>query len=275
VFVNEDKQITTVIIKDQKTRKLETITTTPEHPFYAKRNNQLLETRKPSTSSFGWVNAGELKLGNVVWQGRNTTGIVARVKTVTKNQTMYNLEVEKAHTYFVGAGKWLVHNAARLWDPCGKKLLDKGSATGDVATSAERANIVLQELKKKNSGFKFSTVAFGRDPKGQLMLSICCDPKATRYVMDNLADFKALVGEDFRVLDDIFSARTQSLKDIPAFRENYHSERVQFNWGAEEIGISRQGGLCIPCQEVFNLDFFDGFLKDFPNFKIAVYARGQ
>jgi hypothetical protein len=75
----------------------EWIETTPEHPFY-------VEGR-------GWVEADELQTGDNVRQADGTTGTVWLKWNVYKNQEMYNLTVDTAHTYFVGEGQWLVHNA--------------------------------------------------------------------------------------------------------------------------------------------------------------------
>ena len=74
----------------------ETITTTPEHPFYVQ--------------GLGWVPAGELQPGAAI---RTASGTWGQVRTsVARNtpQTMYNLTVAEAHTFFVGDAQWLVHN---------------------------------------------------------------------------------------------------------------------------------------------------------------------
>jgi hypothetical protein len=75
----------------------EEIETTPEHPFFTKER--------------GWVAASELKVGEHVRNAEGEYGAIEAVRTVEKSQPMYNLTVEKAHTYFVGDGQWLVHNA--------------------------------------------------------------------------------------------------------------------------------------------------------------------
>ena len=77
------------------------IGTTLEHPFYVQKK--------------GWLNAFELQLGDrflssdgrwILCEGISDTGEVA---------TVYNFEVEDAHTYFVGGEDWgfdvWVHNA--------------------------------------------------------------------------------------------------------------------------------------------------------------------
>ena len=79
------------------------ITTTSNHPFY--------------TVERGWVVAGQLRLGEQVLQADGSTGIVEASAFVVEPQRMYNLTVDTAHTFFVGAGRWVVHNAG-----CTRKL---------------------------------------------------------------------------------------------------------------------------------------------------------
>ena len=65
-------------------------------------------------SSF-WVGAGHLKVGDEV-KTLGGTGLVRKAVTLEKPQVMYNLTVDKAHTFFVGDGQWLVHNCPDLDD---------------------------------------------------------------------------------------------------------------------------------------------------------------
>jgi hypothetical protein len=82
----------------------ETIVTTPEHPFYVEDQR--------------WVNAADLHFGDRVRNAGGTSGIVTQIKVEQRAQTMYNLTVDTAHTFFVGEGRWLVHNM------CGGRLGD-------------------------------------------------------------------------------------------------------------------------------------------------------
>ena len=75
----------------------ETIVTTPNHPFY--------------TSANQWVPAGQLHPGDLVRRADGTYGMVEATTFVYQPQPMYNLTVAAVHTYFVGDGQWLVHNA--------------------------------------------------------------------------------------------------------------------------------------------------------------------
>jgi hypothetical protein len=75
----------------------EALETTPEHPFYV-----LLR---------GWVEADDLQRGDYVRQADGAYGVVSDIAFVARTQPMYNLTVAQAHTFFVGDGRWLVHNA--------------------------------------------------------------------------------------------------------------------------------------------------------------------
>jgi hypothetical protein len=74
----------------------EHVETTPEHPFF--------------TLERGWVDAGELRVGERVRRANGFYGLVQAVVVETEPQVMYNLTVAEAHTFFVGAQHWLVHN---------------------------------------------------------------------------------------------------------------------------------------------------------------------
>ena len=76
------------------------IETTPEHPFFVDGE---------------WVSAGDLVNGMKLtrWDGEKgieTFGIVTDADRIETEQTMYNLTVDEAHTFFVGEDKFLVHN---------------------------------------------------------------------------------------------------------------------------------------------------------------------
>jgi hypothetical protein len=78
----------------------ERIETTPEHPFYTRED--------------GWLSAGELRVGVQVLRADGQYGTVEAIRVVEHRQSVYNLTVEEAHTYFVGGGRWLVHNFKRM-----------------------------------------------------------------------------------------------------------------------------------------------------------------
>jgi hypothetical protein len=82
----------------------ETLETTPEHPFYV--------------AGRGWTSAASLAVGDEI-DAQTPSGHVA-IRAVTPHETdgvvVYNLLVEQAHVYRVGASALLVHNGI-----CGSK----------------------------------------------------------------------------------------------------------------------------------------------------------
>jgi hypothetical protein len=78
----------------------EIVQTTPEHPFYIADGE--------------WINAADLQVGDQIRNLEGEHGTVERVTVITQTETMYNLTVDEAHTFFVGDGAWLVHNCADI-----------------------------------------------------------------------------------------------------------------------------------------------------------------
>jgi hypothetical protein len=102
------------------------LTTTLDHPFYELEAAPWLAAGETRGC---WTEAGDLELGDTVWQADGTTGTVQALTVVAQPQRMHNLTVAEAHTFFVGQGGWLVHNAG----PCWKGILDP-----DVKTTERR-----------------------------------------------------------------------------------------------------------------------------------------
>ncbi len=93
----------------------ETLRTTEEHPFWTER---------------GWSPAGALKQSDWL-QSHNSVGVrVEEVALSNELETVFNLEVDGAHTYFVGSTGVLVHN-----NPCAAAELPQ--MKGSTVQSAE------------------------------------------------------------------------------------------------------------------------------------------
>lgn len=99
-----------IAVSVERNGKVETIVVTPEHRFWTEG------------SEGGWVAAADLDLDTTTLA---TTGPGARVVALAELAapvTVYNLEVDELHTYFVGNARALVHNdcdkdlGALVWD---------------------------------------------------------------------------------------------------------------------------------------------------------------
>jgi hypothetical protein len=115
VLKNVDSEFTNLTL--EMNGRLETINTTPEHPFYLE---QTVSSRpKPKGHedlSQHWVGAGHLMVGDVIRRSSGLSGVVRGVESRVESREMFNLSVETAHTFFVGDGHWLVHNCDLLPD---------------------------------------------------------------------------------------------------------------------------------------------------------------
>ena len=58
------------------------------------------------TDSGEWVEAGDLQIGDVVFSGDGTSGIVDAVVITDGTAQVYNLTVDETHTTFIGDGAW-------------------------------------------------------------------------------------------------------------------------------------------------------------------------
>ncbi len=99
----EKKVVSTTVNKVNRLTELdidgEIIRCTDTHPFQIKGK--------------GWVNAGDLQAGDIVYTKDWNTATVKAVTHLEFDEPVevFNFEVEDCHTYFVGDGLWLVHNA--------------------------------------------------------------------------------------------------------------------------------------------------------------------
>jgi hypothetical protein len=114
VWAHTDPVVVTLVIDG------EVIETTPEHPFFV--------------TGRGWTPAAQVVAGTAIQQADGTSGIVQATQLEQRSQVMYNFTVADAHTYFVGAGGWLVHNA------CGGKIPLIGGGT-DLPKGSEWTNV--------------------------------------------------------------------------------------------------------------------------------------
>jgi hypothetical protein len=102
VWINHDNDLVDLTLTTKgparKTYETsETLHTNKKHPFL--------------TVEQGFVPVGQLKLGMHVVEASGLIGVVTGWKSVPGVQVMYNLEVAQDHTFTVGAGQWVVHNA--------------------------------------------------------------------------------------------------------------------------------------------------------------------
>ncbi len=177
VLKHEDGALTLLSLVDPASRQSETLTTTPEHPFYITERSDTEARPKPvghEDLNEHWVGAGHLKVGDKIRKADGTTGVVKYVNTVSETRTMYNLEVAEAHTFFVGTGGWLVHNcankaeetAARTYTQPGWIKKDLYSELTDLVDSGRLSPDVLKKFEESLKGFASGKGSTGIKPLG-------------------------------------------------------------------------------------------------------------
>ena len=95
----------------------DTIHTTPEHPFYVPQQEQIYASTENNNTKYSekdtWILAKNLKKGAKVFLFSTLLATVDSTYTQDTTCIVYNFEVERAHNYFVGREKILVHNRCR------------------------------------------------------------------------------------------------------------------------------------------------------------------
>ena len=158
----------------------ELIVTTPEHPFYELETAPWLVVGQYEAR---WTDAIDLSAGDLIWRADGSMSVVQSIEIVHRSQRMYNLTVDVAHTFFVGQGQWLVHNACPI-----------GSLKTRSASYLKKKGVDPHELKYDVLGrnAKISHYDIHEDSQGMLFLIHKNDKKAdpidTGYHIDDFAD---------------------------------------------------------------------------------------
>ncbi len=188
----------------------ETLTTTPEHPFYAMLR--------------GWTHAADLRLGDSVRRLDGTYGRVNNTAIVTEPRVMYNLTVATAHTFFVGEEAWLVHNANCNALRLGKEV--EASALG--LKLAQTADNILATRIPRNMRKSVTIAVSEVDGEQVIAINSGVDPQVVQHLRS--------LG-----IDPIYEPSLGSAKEG-------HAERVlyrKYDTSVKSIGISHWRG---PCQ---------------------------
>ena len=123
------------------TVKGETLTCTPEHPFYVPKK--------------GWTSAIDLRAGDILVMLNGEYVVVEQVQheLLESPETTYNFEVEDYHTYYVSTVEVLVHNACSenpqkiryTQDSISKKFRD-GSSVDDMISGLKNGSITPDDV---------------------------------------------------------------------------------------------------------------------------------
>ena len=117
----------------------ESLGVTPAHPLY-------------SADRQAWVPAGEVQVGEGIETHEGSTATVTEVLDEGRRETVYNLEVHRAQSYYVGPQKLLAHNT-------GLKCLDARSNSGKFLDPADKSGQLTRAGRalQKHGGRQGST----------------------------------------------------------------------------------------------------------------------
>jgi hypothetical protein len=148
----------------------ERLETTPEHPFYVE--------------GYGWVLAEDLWVGAPASQLHAGTGVVESISLVLRPQRMYNLTIAQAHTFFVGQGQWLVHNACNSLsgisnDAVGNSLVRDAKAYHASLSNAYKGTTVAVA---QAGDTRYVTAWAGTDPAGLTQLESLATARGANFI---------------------------------------------------------------------------------------------
>ncbi len=120
LFVRHVLKVRTYKFKDFITKKISSISATPEHRFYVKNYNAFVPIQDLSPKDNLISATGHLI--HLLCKGNKNShcGVSYGVKGVPVE--VYNLEIYQKHRYFVGEGQILVHNLYHMCETCGKNF---------------------------------------------------------------------------------------------------------------------------------------------------------
>lgn len=217
---HEDDQIAYVTINGEE------IETTPWHLFY---------------TSEGWVEAGELEVGDAIVSLGGVYGLVDSVIIVDATQTMYDLTVEEVHTFAVGDGDWVVHNECHSY-PEGIPVTPKGIRLANIADNAHA------------SAFFPHTVA-AVEVDGQVYITT--NGGASTTIRNNIREFANANG--YVYLDNTLIASNPNrniVGNLPSNLPNDHAEVFMYHHFGDDLDIiGTSSATCPPsptsCRNLF------------------------
>jgi len=145
----------------------ESVKATVEHPFL--------------TVEGAWKSAGELKAGDWLLDLNLQPQAVQSVDRVYGRCVVYNVEVEGAHTYFVGPSGILAHNASaaqlrKILGILDKPLLDAHHIVARFSSKADGARKLLGKVGIEDLDFAANGVALPRTMKAKKKLKLSAVP---------------------------------------------------------------------------------------------------
>ena len=142
----------------------ETLTCTPEHPFYVPKK--------------GWTSAVDLRAGDILVMLNGEYVVVEQVQheLLESPETTYNFEVEDYHTYYVGTTSVLVHNKC------------------DAKVNKTEVHHVVEQCQKTKSGFSNAQI---QAPSNKVTLDYSVHRKISGHYSSKPSDLRGLRVRDW------------------------------------------------------------------------------
>ena len=144
IFVNKKELLELTVSSTDDDREVFLVTS--EHPLWV-----IDETDE------GWKNAADLEAGDRLWSLSGAV-VIESVTWTGIQDTVYNVEVDAYHTYFVGDGGLWAHNSCRTrgWSSAAvnqaARLLEAGEREVYVKTAEEAAELFIGVFQSRGSG---------------------------------------------------------------------------------------------------------------------------
>jgi RHS repeat-associated protein len=198
----------------------EVIAATSNHPFWVVEGEALEQRARPehvlptpgvSTTPGRWVDAGNLKVGDVLLLRPNRRAVVARLATRQTAQTVYNFRIEYLHTYAVGAAQVLVHN-----NPCSTNL----------NTNDATSNFGIYEIKVNSPDVPGGLYKIGKADLNRVTQSSGLPTRLHQQVR-KLGDTYGKNNVSGEVVSDLGKVTTQQAKNAETARLQAYYDRTK------------------------------------------------
>ncbi len=188
-----------------------------------------------------WVDAGDLRVGDVLFSRETGTSSVESVDTEHQPVQVFHIYVEELHNYAVGDGEWLVHNGHRTRNPDGTYAYDGGPVGGGLTRTTLRAG--LRDAVDEAAG--------GRNSLNQLT-----DEFGNAYKNPHYAHKKGFENRRILAAGQQLKLRQEQLNDFVNSRPDYFEiQEAAENWShaGEKLGVDDLDRILDDMRVFFNL----------------------
>lgn len=171
---------TVTVVTESDGGTTDAVGVTPDHPFWV--------------DGRGWIAAGVLASGDALLGPDGQRVIVRSIDSRSDDETVFNFEVETAHTYFVGAVPVLVHNDCDAPTAPAFTIADLKDLTG-----AEKLGVVDYYTRITNGERELLNArlnALRKEPNGAAAIAQTLKERAEREIAERKYDYGSVLSRD-------------------------------------------------------------------------------